>query len=165
MANVWAENRQGGLKVNIENLIWFGHRILEILSLESTSVSIVVSDAGGIQELNRRYLGRDRPTNIISFPMREGEPIAGDAAYLGDIVLSADAARKEAAEYGYTEEEMMLLYLVHGILHLSGYNHEDVSEKEVRRMETKQAEVFESLSPYLAEHPIEVADSEDYQVT
>lgn len=155
MADVWAENRQGSIKINIENIIWFGKRILEMLNVGRASISIVITDSDEIRDLNREYLGRDGPTNVISFSMKEGEAIAGDDAYYGDVVVSADAARKEAAEYGYGTGEMFLLYIIHGILHLFGYNHEGVSEAEAERMEEKQLEMFEFLSPYLVKHPLD----------
>jgi len=155
MAEVWAESRQEGINIDIENIVWFGSRILENLKLGDASVAIVITDASGIRELNREFLGRDKPTNVISFPMKEGEAILGDEAYLGDVVLSGDAARTEAMELGYEAEELILLYMIHGILHLSGYNHEDVGKEEAERMEDKQMEIFNVLVPLLEDHPLE----------
>ena len=154
MADVWTENRQDRLKVSLRHLRWFANRILEALSLERTSVSILVTDDDGIQELNRRYLHRDRPTNVISFPMQEGEIIRGDTAYLGDLVISADAAVREGAAQGYRPEELLLLYVIHGLLHLAGYDHEGDDPTASKRMEAKQNALLEFLLPFLAEHPI-----------
>ena len=155
MAEIWAENHQSRLKIHTHHLIKLTERILNRLSHpDDTSVSIIVTDASGIQAMNRQYLGRDRPTNVISFPMNEGETIAGDPDYLGDIIISADAAISEGEIYGYTPEEMLLLYVIHGILHLSGYNHEGVDEMEANRMEVKQQELFDALLPDLLRYPL-----------
>ncbi len=156
MADVWAENRQSGIRLHIPNLVWLVKQILTILSLEDMSLSVVVTDAEEIQALNRRYLDRDKPTNVISFPMKEGEPVSGDDSYLGDVAISVDAALEEGQMYGYSFDEMLLLYLIHGILHLAGYNHEDVSKDETQRMETRQSEIFDTLLPHLSKRPIEV---------
>ena len=159
MVHVWAENQQNHLKVLSPHLVWFARRILEELSLGSASASILVMDDEGIRALNRRYLNRDRPTNVISFPMREGETISGDASYLGDVAISAETALREGMEYNYSPEEMLLLYLIHGLLHLSGYNHEGVEDAEAERMEMKQAAMFEALAPFLVEYPLVVTDA------
>ncbi len=154
MAEVWTDDRQDRVAVETENLTKIATRILRLLRREGTGLSIVVTDAEEIQRYNREYLGRDRPTNVISFPMMEGEPVAGDASYLGDVVLSVDAAEKEARELGYTLGEMLLLYLIHGILHLSGYDHEGVAKEKALEMERKQAELFDVLAPLIERYPL-----------
>ncbi len=154
MADVWTENRQDRLTVHLRHLEWFARRILEALSLDTVSVSILITDDREIQDLNRRYLHRDRPTNVISFPMREGEDIAGDATYFGDIAISVDTAVREGKETGYRPGELLLLYVIHGLLHLAGYDHEGGDVIASERMEAKQNALFESLLPFLAERPL-----------
>ncbi|MBW1659823.1 MAG: rRNA maturation RNase YbeY [Deltaproteobacteria bacterium] len=154
MADIWAEDRQSRLKINTENVAWFGEEVLDSLGRGGASVSVVVTDNSEIQRYNREYLGRDRPTNVISFPMNEGETIEGDNSYLGDVILSVDEAEREGRELGYTTEEMLLLYLIHGVLHLSGYDHEGVSEERAKEMEDKQMELLEKLIPFLKESPL-----------
>ncbi len=161
MVDVWAEDRQSRVTLDLENIVWLGKRILRLLNHEEASLSVLVVEAEEIQKLNREYLGRDRPTNVISFPMNEGEAIAGDATYLGDVVLSVDAAIREASECGYTPGEMLLLYLIHGILHLSGYDHEDVEEARAREMEEKQKDLFERLAPSLMKRPVILSEAPD----
>jgi probable rRNA maturation factor len=92
--------------------------------------------------LNRDYLQKDRPTNVISFSMQEGEFAAMNPDMLGDIVISADTAAREAEEGGITFGERMVFLLLHGILHLTGYDHERSGEQEARRMEAKEQELF-----------------------
>ena len=105
-------------------------------------LSVVVVDDAGIQELNRDYLGRDRPTNVISFPMLEGEESGIVPGLLGDVVISADTAARDAEEAGSTFEREFFFLLIHGILHLVGFNHEGVGDAEIARMEAKEDELF-----------------------
>lgn len=96
--------------------------------------------------LNRDYLFKDRPTNVISFSMQEGEFGSMSPDLLGDVVISADTAAMEAAEGGITFHERLVFLLLHGILHLTGYDHERSGEDEARRMEAKEAEIFAKLA-------------------
>jgi probable rRNA maturation factor len=95
-----------------------------------------------IRILNRDYLQKDRPTNVISFSMQEGEGAALNPDLLGDIVISADTAAREAEEGGMPFEERLVFLLLHGILHLTGYDHERSGEQEAERMEAKEEELF-----------------------
>lgn len=93
-------------------------------------------DDDGIRRLNREWRGKDRPTDVLSFPLQEGElSSVGDA--LGDVVISLPTARRQAAENGFTIVEEVDRLLVHGILHLVGYDHE-VSPREARRMQRQE---------------------------
>lgn len=95
--------------------------------------------------LNRDYLHKDRPTNVISFSMLEGEFGSMNPDLLGDVVISADTAAREAAEAGITFNERLIFLLLHGVLHLVGYDHERSGEVEARRMEAKESEIFADL--------------------
>jgi probable rRNA maturation factor len=94
---------------------------------------------GEIRELNRRYRGRDRATDVLAFALREGEFAAVGGA-LGDVVISLDTARRQALEHRGTLIDEVDRLLVHGILHLAGYDHE-VSPREERRMRRKERDV------------------------
>ena len=107
-------------------------------------LSIVVLDDPQIRELNRRYLDRDRPTNVIAFPMREGDFPQITPDLLGDVAVSVDTARREAAEAGISFDLRFRQLLVHGILHLLGYDHEH-DDREARRMEAKSEAILNSL--------------------
>ena len=105
-------------------------------------LSVVLVNDGEIREMNRSYLGRDRATNVISFPMQEGEGKGLNPLLLGDVVISADTAFRDAREGGVSPEGEIYFLLIHGILHLTGFNHENVGEEETRRMEAKENELF-----------------------
>lgn len=123
-------------------------RALELLDRPDGELSVVVADNEQIRELNRAYLDRDRPTNVISFPQQEGEGPGGD--HLGDVVISIETAHHEAQDAGMRLDERMLELLVHGICHLAGYNHEGVSDEMTRQME----EVEESLCREIIEEGV-----------
>ncbi len=94
---------------------------------------MVITDDADIAQLNRRYLGRQGPTNVIAFPMGEGEFSRLNPHILGDVVVSLDTARREAAGAGLEAQEHLMRLLIHGVLHLRGYDHED-DPAEARRM-------------------------------
>ncbi len=119
-------------------------RVLKMLDKKNSELSLVLCDDRYIRRLNKQYLGKDRPTNVISFPQQEGEGIAGN--HLGDIVISAQRASSEAVKSGISFEERLLQLIVHGICHLCGYNHEDVSSDKALQMEKKELELLEKLS-------------------
>jgi probable rRNA maturation factor len=95
--------------------------------------------------LNRQYLGKDRPTNVISFAMNEGECSGVNPEVLGDVVISAATAAREAAEEGMPFFERLSFLLLHGILHLVGYDHERSGDAAARRMAAKERELFALL--------------------
>ncbi len=108
-------------------------------------MSIVILDNSGIQEVNREYLHRDRPTNVISFAMQEGEGAGLLPLVLGDVVISAERAAADAAEAEIPFEHELWFLLVHGVLHLLGYDHERGSAEEAELMEAREAEIFAQL--------------------
>jgi len=97
-----------------------------------------------IAQLNERYLGRKGPTNVLAFPMRNGAAGGFESRMLGDVVISVDAARREAAELGETVQNRVDRLIVHGILHLLGYDHER-SSAEARRMEKEEKRLLEVI--------------------
>lgn len=109
---------------------------------EDSELSIVITDDGQIREINRDYLDRDRPTNVISFAMQEGEGSGLQPGLLGDVVISAETAARDAAEAGLPFESELFFLLLHGILHLAGFDHERGSEEDALAMEQKEREIF-----------------------
>ncbi|ACX51309.1 protein of unknown function UPF0054 [Ammonifex degensii KC4] len=93
-------------------------------------VGVTLLDDTGIRELNRRYRGKDAPTNVLAFPMGEEEP---PVLLLGDVVISVETARSEAEEEGKGIEEKLAHLVVHGVLHLLGYDHETDAEEALMR--------------------------------
>lgn len=137
------ENQQRKHKVKILSLRRVAQTILNALACpKGTELSILLVDDEGIRVINRDYLHKDRPTNVISFAMQEGEGGQVQPALLGDVVISAETAARDAAEAGLTFESELYFLLLHGILHLLGYDHERGTAAEALRMEDKEEEVF-----------------------
>lgn len=105
----------------------------------------MIVDDEQIQEINRDYLQRDKPTNVISFAQQEGEGAGICPELLGDVVISADTAARDAAEAGTTFFSEISFLLIHGILHLLGYDHERGTEAQAEEMEAKEQELFSLL--------------------
>lgn len=100
-------------------------------------LSILFTDDRHIAELNRHYLGKEGPTNVLAFPMSGGPPPQVETGMLGDVVVSVETAMVESRKLGEPLDERIYSLLIHGILHLLNYDHEG-SSKEAQRMEKEQ---------------------------
>jgi probable rRNA maturation factor len=109
---------------------------------EDLILSIILTDDEKLHELNHDYLGIDAPTDVLSFPASELDPETG-ARYLGDILVSVPRAAEQAKAAGHDLAGEVQLLVVHGILHLLGYDHAEAEEKA--RMWAAQADVLERL--------------------
>jgi len=116
------------------------------LGCDDHEISIVITDDAQVRELNRIYREKDKPTNVLSFPMQEGEFSDITPGLLGDVVISLDTARTEAQAAGISTDERMSQLLIHGILHLIGFDHE-LGEKQAREMEEKSLELLRIIEP------------------
>jgi probable rRNA maturation factor len=94
------------------------------------SVTLVLTTAEAIRQLNRDYLGIDAPTDVLSFS-NEPDPDfpAGETGYLGDIVIAYPVAERQARAAGHTSQEEVILLAVHGALHLAGYDHDTAATR------------------------------------
>ncbi len=117
-----------------------------IVALGEASSELTVSLVGDVemQSLNRDYRGKDHPTDVLAFATREGVRIPGDENQLGDVIISLDTAARQARERGHSVAEEVRTLLVHGILHLLGYDHER-SVAEARRMKAKERRLVQVL--------------------
>ncbi|MBT0892324.1 rRNA maturation RNase YbeY [Geobacter hydrogenophilus] len=138
-------NRQRRHPIGTPRLRKVAERILSALGYPDSELSVVITGDLGIRRVNREYLHKDRPTNVISFAMAEGEFGALNPAMLGDVIISADTAAREAEEGGVSFWSRLCFLLLHGILHIAGYDHERSGEAEARRMEAKEQELFALL--------------------
>ncbi|MFB9280050.1 rRNA maturation RNase YbeY [Cohnella cellulosilytica] len=165
----WIDEREGGAGQREEQWMEALEKLLAIAGrkeeVERGIVTLTLTDDEGIRELNRQYRDLDKPTDVLSFSLLEGEQAdiryedeyessaegeeswedddkAGDpfSDLLGDIVISVPRAEAQAAEYGHSFERELGFLFVHGFLHLLGYDHGD--EEEERLMFAKQEEVL-----------------------
>lgn len=113
-------------------------------------VSVKLSDNAEVQALNAAYRGKDKPTNVLSFPMlqpdfHEAEGLADDGEILvGDIILARETCVAEAMEKGATIDDHATHLVIHGTLHLLGYDHEE-GEEEAQAMEEMETRALASL--------------------
>lgn len=126
----------------------------ENVSDAEVSVTFVTNEI--IQEINKEYRGKDTPTDVISFAMEElgeGEQEivgANEPRMLGDIVISLDRTKEQAADYGHSFERELGFLAVHGFLHLLGYDH--MTEEEEKEMFAKQENILSSLGIKRGQH-------------
>ncbi len=113
------------------------------MGCKQSELSILITGDDQIHELNRQYLNRDKPTNVLSFPM-SADPDEIETGMLGDIVISVDTAKREASEMGITLHQRICELLIHGLLHLMGYDHE-ISEKDEKIMQKEEKRLLSML--------------------
>lgn len=130
--------------------------LLKLLSLDNYELSLVLTGDAPIRELNRLFRGKDRSTDVLSFPQLDNCGEAGPEhaaahdetmpAALGDVVISVDTALRQAERFGVTPESRLRSLLIHGVLHLLGYDHEK-SRAEAQRMFRRERELAATLTP------------------
>ncbi|TFG91896.1 MAG: rRNA maturation RNase YbeY [Syntrophobacterales bacterium] len=139
-------NRQTTLDIDLLRVKRSLGTILKALGKEDREVSLVFVDDKDITDINRQYLGRDYPTNVIAFSMNEGEFGNINPSVLGDIVISTETALRDAQAGDLSPEDELDYLMIHAILHLLGYDHEQPTEAE--EMGKKEKEVFFALKKY-----------------
>jgi probable rRNA maturation factor len=112
--------------------------MLSAVQMPDGELSIVLTDDDQIQKLNRDYRGKDRPTDVLAFSMREGDfsRLAGDL--LGDVIVSVPYARKQAVSRKRTVLDEVTMLLAHGLLHLLGWDHDTAAKEKKMRAETER---------------------------
>ena len=120
----------------------------------AAELSIVLGDDGLLRGLNRQWRGVDKPTNVLSFPALDPGPAPeGAPRLLGDVVLAFETVRNEAADQGKPLADHLGHLVVHGVLHLLGFDHEDAAEAE--RMEALETAVLAGIGVPDPYHPAE----------
>ena len=104
-------------------------------------ISILFTDDSHIKELNRTYRGKDKATDVLSFPQITGKRQDIAPLMLGDIVISKETAVKQAKKYNHSISRELERLLIHGILHLLGYDHEKVPKSKASKMRRKEKEL------------------------
>ena len=111
------------------------------------AISVTLVGDAAIQEINRDHRGKDKPTDVLSFPL-EPEPFAQEKL-LGDIVISIDTAKRQAADYDATLQREVYRLLIHGLLHVLGHDHEEANErKQMEAEERRLARAIDMPWPY-----------------
>ena len=120
---------------------------LQSIEQASVSLSVRIVDEQEIADLNQRYRSKSGPTNVLSFPFEDPPGVESDE--LGDIVVCAPVVDREAVEQGKTAQEHWAHMVVHGVLHLCGYDH--IDDKDADEMENEETRILTGLgfpAPY-----------------
>jgi rRNA maturation RNase YbeY len=140
---IYLRNSQRSIKLNLPKIKRDLGRALLLLGCESAELSVLFVDDRSMGALNARYRGTEGPTDVLSFPMYE-ECHSSTASLLGDIVICVPRALAQSAEYGVPFYNELLRLLVHGLLHLIGYDHEKGAYQK-RKMKNKERELLNAL--------------------
>jgi probable rRNA maturation factor len=140
---VLINNRQDSLKIDLE---FIKEIALEIMKFEGSSekaeLSLVFCDDDFIQKLNKDYRNKNEPTDVLSFPINE-ESYESEIRVLGDIVISTEMAKRQADTMKHTPLLEVVFLLIHGILHLHGYEHSDKENR--KQMRDREKSIFRHL--------------------
>lgn len=150
---------EDGIEVEL-NSAWMQNIIEVVLTTENmppnVEISLVITGQERIQELNRTYRGKDQPTDVLSFAMAEEkveeEPVAfigppDGLIHLGEVIISYPQAQLQATESQHSLKKEMAALIVHGILHILGYDHE--KEEMEPAMKAKESQILEDLAKEL----------------
>jgi probable rRNA maturation factor len=113
-------------------------RMLRALGREHDELSIVLVDDAGMQQLNRQYRGLDCPTDVLSFPMRQGDFGFVNPEVLGDVVICVPMASRQAKRARHTLLTEVTHLLAHGVLHLLGYDHDTAAKLRAMQAQTRR---------------------------
>jgi probable rRNA maturation factor len=130
--------------------------LLKSLGHPEAELSILLVDDPQIAAMNRAHLSREGPTNVMAFPMQEGPFAHLSPHLLGDVVISVDTACREAQAAGLDLEERLNQLVVHGLLHLCGYDHEQ-NAADARRMAAKSRQLLKTLKAAGPSEPAQAA--------
>lgn len=111
-----------------ENLL---KHFLEDLEVKEAILSIILVDNKEIHEINKTYRNKDYPTDVISFALEDDKTMISPVRVLGDIFISLDKAHEQAEAYGHSFKRELSFLMIHGLLHLLGYDHESKEEEEI----------------------------------
>lgn len=117
---------------------------LEMEKIENAVFSVIFVDEAKIQEINREYRGVDRVTDVISFAFEDSIDVSYDFRFLGDIYICIPRMKEQALEYGHSEKRELSFLVVHGLLHLLGYDHQ--TEEEEKEMFSKQEVILNAAN-------------------
>jgi probable rRNA maturation factor len=126
--------------VESEDLRRIATAVLEAEGVAEAELGVLVTDDEAIRRLNAEYAGEDEPTDVLAFSLREGEEFVSpdDLTRLGEVIISYPTASRQAAETARGVDDEIAHLLVHGILHLLGYDHAEAEEERVMRVRTEE---------------------------
>ncbi|MFC1919506.1 rRNA maturation RNase YbeY [Chloroflexota bacterium] len=136
------------------NIKWLAFIIRVTLAAEaavdSIEIGLLITDQGMVQRLNRDFRGLNEPTDVLAFSLTESDrdehpfpPPPDGVVRLGEVIISYPQAKEQAAEHRHSIKQELALLIIHGVLHLLGYDHEDLEDKA--RMQGREREILECI--------------------
>jgi len=135
-------NLQSLVRIDKKKILKCARSVLKAMGEQDAELSLLFVNDSYIKRLNWKYRRVDSSTDVLAFSMREGEGLSKDSSILGDVVVSAETARREAGKRRTPASKEICLYVVHGILHLLGYDDEGPGDR--KRMKAKESELLEA---------------------
>lgn len=148
-------NAQRKFKINRIKVISQIETILTELNQSGSEISIMLVNDAKIKKLNSDYRDKDLATDVLAFPQDEDAINDNGGSLLGDVVVSVETSRRQAKEHCLSSDEELILLIIHGTLHLLGYDHER-SAKDKRKMQNLTQKIFSKLYP--GRKPLGVSD-------
>ncbi len=140
---VLINNRQKKIRLNTHRIRLIAEEIMRFEGLpDKAELSLVFCDDDFIQKLNHQHLGKDEPTDVLSFPLDEDEFDHGDRL-IGDIVISVETACRQARKLRHSVGLEIIFLLIHGLLHLNKYDHQ--RREDLKRMRDREMTIFSHL--------------------
>ena len=132
--------------VDVEDLRRIAAGVLAAEGVPAAELGLLVTDDDAVRRLNAEYVGEDETTDVLAFSLREGEEFASPDGVmrLGEVIISYPTANRQAAEAGRLVDEEIAHLLVHGILHLLGYDHAELADTV--RMRSRESELLAALA-------------------
>jgi len=138
------KNQQKIIKINQVKTKGIIKKVLQHLKVDDkTEISVLFTDDKFIRSLNNKYRGIDKATDVLSFSLQEGavkSPETERDKLLGDIIISVETAQRQADNLNHSLEKELTVLLIHGLLHLAGYDHE--KDKDYKIMREKESEIL-----------------------
>ena len=132
--HVHYRNEVRGSGVDARALKATARTLLQAIGEPDSAISLTLVNDDAIRKINREHRGKDKPTDVLSFPL-EPEPFSQERL-LGDIVISIDTAKRQAQDYDAPVQREIYRLLIHGLLHVMGHDHEETEER--RKMEREE---------------------------
>ena len=141
---IWFRTHLRRLSVRTNTIRHVAQSVLVQAGYPTAQLSLSLVGKTRMRSLNRRYRGQNYPTDVLAFPMESmGEQTE---IFLGDVVICLPIAIGQASRFGNSPDQEIFRFLIHGTLHLQGYDHEQ-SPREAKRMQRKERAIAQKLSP------------------
>jgi probable rRNA maturation factor len=133
-------------KIEKKFFVTTAEKIFNIIEIDNISVNIILTDNKFIRSINKVYRKKNSPTDVISFAYRDDlfPSLTGEIEELGDVYISLEKASGQSLNYGVSLKDELKRLLIHGILHLLGYDHE-ISDEEEKKMSDMEDKIFNEI--------------------